>query len=324
MRVVSMLPSRRVRGGASSRRRGTWATLAGLLAAVAVMVTLVSYSVTLYRLFCQATGALGTTQRVAAAPAMPEPTAREVTVRFVTSTAANLPWRFVPVQDRVRVRLGEETLVFFEAENLSDAPIVGHATFNVTPEKTGKFFNKIECFCFTEERLEPHQKVQMPVDFYIDAAMAKDRNTDDVTEIDLAYTFFRSRAPEAAQAAAPDLARFATPDGSAEAGRRLFATACAGCHELGRNKVGPALAGVVGRRAGSIGGFPYSQALAGSGLDWTPANLDSWLAGPQTFVPGARMPLALPDPRSRQAIIAYLQLVAEAASAAVPSHAAGL
>jgi cytochrome c oxidase assembly protein subunit 11 len=280
-----------------------FATLAGLLATLAVMFTLVSYSVTLYRLFCQATGALGTTRRVAAVPAATAPDTREVTVRFLTSTAPGLPWRFEPVQDKVRVRLGQDTLVFFEAENLASEPIVGHATFNVSPEKNGKYFNKIQCFCFTEERLEPHQKVQMPVDFYVDPRMVKDANTADVTEIDLSYTFFRSRKPQDAQ----DLARFAAPQGSAEAGRKLFATACAECHDLHDNKVGPPLAGVVGRKAGTVPGFPYSTALAASGLSWTPDTLEEWLAGPQKLVPGARMPMAVPDPESRRAIVAYLE-----------------
>ncbi len=188
--------------GPRSARLRTLATLGALLGAVAVMTTLVSYSVTLYRLFCQATGSLGTTQRVAGVSGPVSD--RMVTVRFLTSTAPNLPWRFAPVQPTARVRLGADTLVFFEAENLSDEPIVGHATFNVSPEKTGLYFKKIECFCFTEERLEPHQKVEMPVDFFVDPAMAKDRSTEDVTEIDLSYEFFRSLKP----AGALDLARF--------------------------------------------------------------------------------------------------------------------
>lgn len=285
------------------------ATLGGLLAAVAVMVTLVSYSVTLYRLFCEATGALGTTERVTKATALPQASDRTVIVRFLTNTAPGLPWRFVPAQNSVRVRLGQETLVFFEAENLSNQALVGHATFNVSPEKTGKFFDKIECFCFTEERLGPRQKVQMPVVFYVDPAMMKERDTADVTEIDLSYTFFRSLKPEGAQ----DLARFAAPAGSVEAGRKLFATACAECHSLDRAKLGPPLAGVVGRRAGTVAGFPYSPALAASGIVWTEANLEKWLSGPQALVPGARMPMALPDLDSRRAVVAYLRSVAPSA-----------
>ena len=284
-----------------SRRK--FATLAGLLAAVAVMTTLVSYSVTLYRLFCSATGALGTTQRVAADRSAVSD--RLVTVRFLTSTAPGLPWRFEPVQGSVRVRLGQDTLVFFEAENLSGEPIVGHATFNVSPGKSGQYFNKIQCFCFTEERLDPHQKVEMPVDFYVDPRLATDRNTADVTEIDLSYEFFRSRRPKGAE----DLARFQQGPPDPEDGARLFASTCSACHTLDQTKIGPPLAGVVGRKAGTVAGYPYSAALARSGLTWTPANLQTWLAGPQAMVPGTHMPVALPDPLSRRDVIAYLQSV---------------
>ena len=132
--------------GSSIRKYGI---LAALLLAIGGMTVLVSYSVTLYRLFCQVTGAGGTTRRVAADDA--KPTDRIVTVRFNTNVAPGLPWRFRPVQNQVKLRLGEDTLVFFEAENLSDHDIVGHATFNVTPDKAGIYFKKIECFCFTEE-----------------------------------------------------------------------------------------------------------------------------------------------------------------------------
>ncbi len=231
-------------------RWGKFATLGALLGAVAVMVTLVSYSVPLYRLFCQATGSLGTTQRVAAVSGPISD--RMVTVRFLTSTAPGLPWRFAPVQDTVRVRLGQDALVFFEAENLSDEPIVGHATFNVTPEKIGKYFKKIQCFCFTEERLEPHQKVEMPVDFFVNSRMGDDRSTTDVTEIDLSYEFFRSRKP----AGATELARFEQAPPDPVAGQKVFATACTSCHGLDRSQVGPPLRGVFGRRAGTAPGYP--------------------------------------------------------------------
>ncbi len=290
-----------------SSRVGKLATLGGLLGAVAIMLTLVSYSVTLYRLFCQATGALGTTERVAAVSGPVSD--RFVTVRFLTSTAPGLPWRFAPVQDSVRVRLGQDALVFFEAENLSNEPIVGHATFNVTPEKTGIYFKKIECFCFTEERLEPHQKVEMPVDFFVDARMAEDRNTADVTEIDLSYEFFRSLKPGGAL----DLARFeqAAPDPAA--GEKVFASACASCHGLDQARVGPPLRGVFGRRAGTAPGYPYSEPLARAGLTWNADTLDKWLSGPQAFIAGAQMPMVLADPLRRRDVIAYLKSLSQTA-----------
>ncbi len=277
------------------------ATLGGLLAVLAVMVTLVSYSVTLYRLFCSATGALGTTQRVAADVAAQSD--RMVMVKFLASVAPGLPWRFQPVQEQVRVHLGQDTLVFFEAENLSDEPLVGHATFNVTPGKAGKYFKKIECFCFTEERLAPHQKVEMPVDFFVDPRLEANRNTNDVTEIDLSYEFFLSRRPAGAQ----DLARFEAAPPDPAAGRKVFATTCAVCHGLEHVKLGPPLADVFGRRAGTAPGYPYSAALAGSAITWTATNLDKWLSGPQSFIPGAQMPMGLPDPIRRRDVIAYLE-----------------
>jgi len=290
------------------RRFRTLATVAGLCAAVGVMTTLVSYSVTLYRLFCQVTGAGGYTQRAASDTAIKS--ARTVTVSFNTDVAPGMPWRFAPVQRSVTVHLGQESLVFFEAENLSDHTIVGHATFNVTPDRVGLYFKKIQCFCFTEESLGAHQKVEMPVDFFVDPRMAADHDAADVHNIVLSYTFFESRAPGEAQ----DLARFDSARPDPAAGRTLFATVCSACHDTERNKVGPMLNGVVGRRAGSVPGYPYSTALARSGITWDAASLDKWLAGPQHFVPGAAMPFSLPDVVRRRDVIAYLATLAPQAT----------
>jgi len=285
----------------SKSGRGKLLTLAGLLLAVGVMTTLVSYSVTLYRLFCQATGALGTTRRVAADTATESP--RMVTVSFDTNVAPGMPWRFSPVQRQVRVHLGQETLVFFRAENLSGRDIVGHATFNVTPAKIGTYFKKIQCFCFTEEKLGAHQGVEMPVDFFVDPRLDADSNAADVRDITLSYTFFPSLRP----AGAEDLARFRNRPPDPVAGRELFATVCAECHALDRSKVGPPLEGVVGRAAGRVAGYPYSAAVAHAGVVWTPDTLDRWLENPQALVPGAQMPYRLPDAIRRSDIIAYLK-----------------
>jgi len=279
-------------------------TLAALLAAIGGMGVVVSYSVTLYRLFCQVTGAGGTTQRVAADDA--NISAREVTVFFNTDVAPGLAWRFRPMQRQVKVHLGEQTPVFFEAENLSDQDIVGHATFNVTPDKAGIYFKKIECFCFTEERLEAHRKVEMPVVFFVDPKLGSDPSTAEVTNITLSYTFFRSAKP----AGAEDLARFAGAGADPQRGHALFAAQCGACHDLAKNRVGPALAAVVGRQAGTEADYPYSAALGRSGITWTEAALDRWLAGPQTMVPGALMPVAVGDPAARRDIIAYLKTAA--------------
>ncbi|HEY6430347.1 MAG TPA: cytochrome c oxidase assembly protein [Acetobacteraceae bacterium] len=296
--------------GRSANRPGKLLTVLGLLAAVAVMTTLVSYSVTLYRLFCQATGALGTTGRVAADTAAES--ARTVTVSFDTNVAPGLPWRFTPVQHQVQVHLGQETLVFFRAENLSDRDIVGHATFNVTPAKIGVYFKKIQCFCFTEERLGARQSVEMPVDFFVDPRMAQDHNATDVRNITLSYTFFESLRPTGAQ----DLARFDNQAPDPRAGAKLFATNCSACHAPDRSKVGPALAGVVGRQAGSQAGYPYSAALAHAGFAWDPARLDRWLTNPQALVPGALMPYRLADSGERRDVIAYLETLKPLAKAA--------
>lgn len=265
------------------------------------MTTLVSYSVTLYRLFCQATGALGTTARVAADTAAIS--ARTITISFDTNVAPGLPWRFIPVQRSVRVHLGQSTLVFFRAQNLSDHPITGHAAFNVAPGRAGRYFKKIECFCFTEERLGPHRSVEMPVQFFVDPRIAKDPDAAHVTDITLSYTFFRSMRPKGA----PDLARFDDRPPDPNAGRQVFAEVCADCHQLHHTKVGPPLAGVFARRAGAAPGYPYSVALAHADFTWTVRRLDAWLANPQAAVPGAQMPFHLDDRLRRADVIAYLR-----------------
>jgi cytochrome c2 len=228
-----------------------------------------------------------------------------VAVRFTTDIAPGLPWRFEPEQPaEVRVRLGEEKLVFFSAQNLTDEPIVGHATFNVTPAKAGVYFKKIQCFCFDEERLGPRQKVDMSVDFFVDPALAEDRNASDVQTITLSYTFFRSANPEGAE----DLSRFVastTPD--PKRGQTLFAERCSACHGLDQNNTGPLLGGVVGRPAGTVSGYNYSPALRQAGLRWSAGVLDQWLVDPRKFVPGARMPVRVLDPATRRDIIAYLE-----------------
>jgi cytochrome c oxidase assembly protein Cox11 len=276
-------------------------TVAALIAVVGVMAVITSYSVTLYRLFCQVTGSNGTTQRVAENTT--KPTDRIVTVYFDTNVAPGLPWRFTPVQRSVKLHLGEDAIAFFEAQNLSDHPIVGHAAFNVTPEKIGIYFKKIQCFCFNEERLGPGEKVQMPVTFFVDPRLATDPSTTEVHEITLAYTFFESKRPEGAI----DLARFSAASPDAQAGATLFTAQCAGCHALDTSKIGPALGTVFGREAGSLPGYPYSAALKNAHLVWTADSLAGWLKNPAAFLPGAQMPMRVDDPAARRDIIAYLQ-----------------
>lgn len=189
----------------SARRHNV--TALALAAIVAGMVGLSFAAVPLYRIFCQVTGFGGTTQVASAAPS--EILDRRVTVRFNADIAPGLPWSFVPVQRDITLNIGENGLAYYRARNLSDRPVTGMATFNVTPDKAGQYFNKIACFCFDQQRLEPGQIVDMPVSFFVDPAVAKDRGMDDVTHITLSYTFFPADDGGAADqtAAARDGAR---------------------------------------------------------------------------------------------------------------------
>lgn len=284
------------------QRHAKWLTVAALAAVIGVMLTLVSYSLPLYRLFCAATGFGGQTQR--AEVASDRISKRVVTVRFATNVAPGLPWHFLPLQSQVKVHLGEDKLVFFSAENLTGQPIVGHATFNVTPPQAGIYFNKLQCFCFTEERLDGHAKAAMPVDFFVSPKFGQDPETREIDTITLSYTFFRSAAP----AGAKDLSRFtASPQPDPRRGEHLFAEGCASCHSLDRNKVGPMLGGVFGRVAGTAPGYDYSPALKKSGIRWSAETLNRWLDGPQSFVAGTKMPLHVDDATMRRDIIAYLK-----------------
>src|SRR5712691_9553619 len=188
----------------SPQRRRNLRVVVPCLVFIGMMVGLVAYSPTLYRLFCAATGFGGTTQR--ADSDLGTVSQRVIKVRFDSNVAPGLPWRFEPAQREVKVHLGEQQLVFFTAENLSDQAIVGRATFNVTPLTTGAYFNKIQCFCFDDERLDAHQKVDMPVVFFVDPALATDSETRDIDTITLSYTFFRSAKQDDVQ----DLSRFLT------------------------------------------------------------------------------------------------------------------
>lgn len=154
---------------------------------VAGMVGASYAAVPLYKIFCQVTGFGGTTQ--VAAEESPVVLDRKMTVRF-DATANGVPWSFQPVQRKVDLKVGESAVVYYRATNTSDRAVVGTATFNVTPLKAGQYFNKIECFCFTEQRLEPGQSVDMPVTFFVDPEIVQDRNLEEVKTITLSYTFF--------------------------------------------------------------------------------------------------------------------------------------
>ena len=171
--------------------------IAVICAAVAFgMLGLAYASVPLYRLFCQVTGFGGTTMR-AERPSS-HVSDRAVTVRFDANVGPGLSWEFKPLQPTMVVRLGENAMVSYRATNTSDKPMVGSATFNVTPDQSGAFFNKLACFCFTEQRLEPGESVDMPVSFFVDPAMAEDRDGAQIRFITLSYTFFPVAHPQKA------------------------------------------------------------------------------------------------------------------------------
>jgi cytochrome c oxidase assembly protein subunit 11 len=166
-----------------------------LAAVVGGMLGLAYAAVPLYDAFCRATGFNGT-PLVAQEGDRPI-VSRTVQVRFDSNVDPNLSWRFEPLQREVRVQLGEEKLVHYRATNISQRPIVGTATYNVTPERTAGWFNKVQCFCFTEQLLQPGQSVDMPVVFFVDAEMAKDRRYDDIRTITLSYTFYEAKTERA-------------------------------------------------------------------------------------------------------------------------------
>ncbi|MBT3330321.1 MAG: cytochrome c oxidase assembly protein [Rhodospirillaceae bacterium] len=176
---------RQLRNPGTGRNRLTALVAAGV---VFTMIGAAYAAVPLYQIFCQVTGFGGTTQVAEEAPA--EIGERIITVRFNADTARNMPWKFSPQQRAVTLHVGEQTLAFYQASNPTDRAIVGSSTFNVTPAKAGAYFNKIECFCFTEQVLVPGQSVDMPVSFFVDPAISDDPNLDDVKTITLSYTFF--------------------------------------------------------------------------------------------------------------------------------------
>jgi cytochrome c oxidase assembly protein subunit 11 len=180
----------------SNLRTGALA-FAGALA----MLGLGYASVPLYRLFCQVTGFGGTTMVASeskAQAAAAAATGQKISIRFDATTAMGMPWTFTPSQATDTVTIGERDIATYVARNNTSRPITGMATYNVTPEKAGKYFNKIQCFCFTEQTLAPGQEVTMPVLYYVDPAMLEDPNMKGVEQITLSYTFHRTSEPQAA------------------------------------------------------------------------------------------------------------------------------
>jgi len=172
--------------------------LAILMLSLAVgMVGMAYAAVPLYEIFCRVTGYGGTTQKAELASV--NVIDRDMRVRFVANTHRDMPWEFKPVQNTQTLKIGSQNLAYFEAYNPTKEIIVGRATYNVAPHKAGSYFSKIDCFCFTEQILQPGERVVMPVVYFIDPEIDQDINLDEVTEVTLSYTFFSLDAEETAE-----------------------------------------------------------------------------------------------------------------------------
>jgi len=171
-----------------SRQRRHFAVAIAMGGLAVGMVGLSYAAVPLYQLFCQVTGYGGTTQRAEQAPdAILD---RKMIVRFDANVSRDMGWAFKPVQRSLEMKIGESMLAHYEAKNVSGTKVTGTATFNVTPVAAGQYFNKLECFCFTEQTLEPGARVDMPVTFFVDPEIVNDPEARNIQEITLSYTFF--------------------------------------------------------------------------------------------------------------------------------------
>lgn len=192
-------------GDRNARAKRT--TALALVLALACMAALTAGAAPLYQLFCRVTGYGGTTGTAEAAPGAASG-APLVTVRFNADTARGMPWRFRPMRREVTTPVGEQVTVFYEAFNPTGRAVAGTSTYNVTPQKVGGYFAKIDCFCFTEQVLAPGQSVAMPVTFFVDPGIATDPLTSEVRTVTLSYTFFETAgtvaAPDADAGAATD------------------------------------------------------------------------------------------------------------------------
>jgi len=184
------------------RLQGPNRTLAQLVTLVATLLfTTIVIIPPFYDWFCRVTGFAGTTA-VAVAPS-DVILDQTVIVRFDASLAAGMPWTFRPMVDKMVVRIGENALAFYEAANPTNRVVAGTASYNVTPDAAGGYFTKIACFCFNQQVLQPGERVEMPVSFYVDPAMVTDTEGKFVHEITLSYTFYETPMPEEQAASAP-------------------------------------------------------------------------------------------------------------------------
>ena len=184
----------------STRRRRMSAVVT--VGVAGLMLGLSFAAVPLYRMFCAVTGYGGTTQRAHVAPA--KPGERVLTVRFDSNVGGNLPWAFEPETKEITLRTGETKTVFYRVTNLADHAISATAAYNVTPDQAGGYFDKLSCFCFSEQTLGPKESAEWPVVFFLDPALEKDEAMKQVEQITLSYTFFESKKPaRSAEQAAP-------------------------------------------------------------------------------------------------------------------------
>lgn len=178
----------------TQRLSGQQRTAAYLAGVVVLMASLSFAAVPFYDWFCRVTGFGGTTGVAEAAP--DTILDQTVVVKFDASIERGMPWQFRPVQREMTVRIGENALAFYEAYNPTNRPVAGTASYNVAPEAAGGYFAKIACFCFTEQVLQPGERVEMPVSFFVDPEMVKDPEGKFVKEITLSYTFYEIDLPE--------------------------------------------------------------------------------------------------------------------------------
>jgi len=180
------------------------AVVAAVCGFVVVLMVGASYAaVPFYNWFCRATGFNGTTQVATAAPSA-TPLERKIAVRFDSNVAPGLPWKFAPEQTEIEVKIGQVVTIFYTVTNQSARTTTGQAAYNVAPLTVGAYFQKINCFCFTEQTMAPGEKREMPVVFYVDPSIADDSDNAGVNTITLSYTFYPVRDPAAKPLAASE------------------------------------------------------------------------------------------------------------------------
>jgi cytochrome c oxidase assembly protein subunit 11 len=190
----------------SRPRLGRDALVAAVCGAVVALMVGASYAaVPFYNWFCRATGFNGTTQVATSAPST-APLKRKIAVRFDSNVAGGLPWKFEPEQTEIEVNIGQVVTIYYNVTNQSARTTTGQAAYNVAPLTVGAYFQKINCFCFTEQTMAPGEKREMPVVFYVDPSLAADHDNDGLNTITLSYTFYpvRDPAPKPVAASEPD------------------------------------------------------------------------------------------------------------------------